>query len=96
MGSIKTLLEVIKNLDSFAKEDTIYACKPWNENSNALVLSESAAENFADELKKLNMVYFLEVFIAQDFIEDWVENLTTERTDNQKCERLIEYAINDV
>ena len=45
--------------------------------------------------ERLNLKYFLEVFIARDFIESWTANCDTQPTLQQKCARLIEYAAND-
>jgi hypothetical protein len=41
------------------------------------------------------MEYFLEVFIAREFLEDWRTNLEAEPTLEQKCARLIKYATDD-
>lgn len=90
-----TLLQVIEELDPLDKEGIIYASKPWMENSKAMVLREPEAGGLPLEARKLGLTYFLEVFIAQDFIEEWVESLDIAPTIQQKCLRLIQYATND-
>jgi hypothetical protein len=47
------------------------------------------------EAEKLGMAYFLDVFIAREFLEDWIGNLNAEPTLQEKCARLIQYAMND-
>ena len=41
------------------------------------------------------MTYFLEVFIARDVLDDWTASLQGPPTLEDKCTRLIDYAIND-
>jgi len=47
------------------------------------------------EAEWLNLKYFLEVFIARNFIEDWTANCDAQPTSQQKCARLIAYAFSD-
>ena len=90
-----TLLDVIRDLDSFDNEGIICATKPWTENSQAIVVVEPQARRIPAEAEKLGMDYFLDVFIVREFLEDWTANLHTEPTLKQKCERVIKYAIAD-
>lgn len=90
-----TLLQIVEGLDSFDKASTIYAAEPWVENSKTMVLPEPETRGLPLEAKKLGLKYFLEVFIAEDFIKEWAENLDVAPTSLQKCSRLIQYATND-
>ncbi len=90
-----TLQQIVEELDSLDKANTIYVAEPWMENSKAMVLPEPEEGGLPLEAKKLGLKYFLEVFIAQDFVEGWVENLHIEPTSLQKCLRLIQYATTD-
>lgn len=89
------LLDVIRDLETFENEGIICARKPWTENSEAIVVIEPQARRLPAEAEKLGMDYFLDVFIARDFLEDWKANLDIEPTLQQKCARLIKYAITD-
>jgi hypothetical protein len=89
------LLELVRTLDSLDIESTIYALEPWTENSKALVASEPDSGGLPADAKELGLKYFLELFIARQFLEDWVGSLGTEPTLQEKCARLIQYAIND-
>ena len=95
MGTTMTLLQIVEGLDSLDKASTIYAAEPWVENAKTMVLPEPETEGLHLEAKKLELKYFLEVFIAQDFIKEWAENLDVAPTSLQKCLRLIQYAAND-
>ncbi len=39
--------------------------------------------------------YLLEVFLAKEFVDDWVASLDYEPTKEEKAKRLYNYAIND-
>ena len=97
MGTINnmTLLDVVRDLDSFDNEGIICATKPWTENSHAIVVVEPQARRLPAEAEKLGMDYFLDVFIGRELLEDWTANLDAEPTLQQKCARIIKYAITD-
>ena len=90
-----TLLKIVQELDSLDRESTIYATEPWMENSKSMVLREPESGGLPTEAEKLGLRYFLEVFIAQDFIKEWTASLNSVPTPQQKCLRLIQYATND-
>lgn len=95
MGEIMTLIEAIRDLESLDGDNTIYAAEPWTRNSSAIVAPEPVIGGLPPEVIKLGMKYFLEVFIARDFLEDWKSSLGIEPTLEQQCERLIKYATTD-
>ena len=89
------LIEIIRDLESFDNEGIICAVKPWAENSEAIVVVESGARRCPAEAADLGMEYLLEVFVAREFLDGWVASLDTRPTLQEKCARLIQYAIND-
>jgi hypothetical protein len=95
MGAMMTLIEIIRSLNSFNSEGIICAKKPWTESSPAIVVVEPQARQLPEEAEKLGLDYFLDVFIARDFLEDWKANLDVEPTLQEKCSRLIQYAATD-
>jgi hypothetical protein len=95
MGPMKTLLDVISELDEADREATIYASKPWTNESTALVAREPETGGLPPRARDLGLDYFLEVFIASEFLEDWIANLNAKPSAEQKCHRLIGYAVND-
>lgn len=85
----------MKEMKALDKEDTIYAAKPWTIKSKAIVLREPVSGEIPQEAKDLGLSYFIEVYIACDFIEEWEKNFHITASAEENCLRLIEYAIND-
>jgi hypothetical protein len=86
------IIQLVRDLDAVDKLGTIYASQPWSEASEAIVAYEPEAGGMPAETEQLQLKYFLEVFIARDFIESWIANCPTPPTLEGKCARLIEYA----
>jgi hypothetical protein len=75
---------------------TIYASEPWSAESRAIVLeNQTDTTEPPSEAKAIGCTYFLEVFIAEDFLRGFRETLGREPTAAEKCERLIYYATYD-
>lgn len=89
------LIDAIQQLESFDPEATIYGEKPWTEGSQVVVASEPEAGGLPDEALRRGFDYFLEVFVAQEFLEDWRAGLSAEPTLQEQCRRLIQYAVYD-
>lgn len=90
-----TLNDVINQLDSFDDDDTIYAKQPWKPDSEAIIATEPDDGGLPDEAAKINAEYFLEVFLANEFLEGWLSNLAQSPSPKEQCLRLIQYAEND-
>ena len=88
-----TLLEVVRDLDSFDKMSTIFAVEPFSEHSEVVVSDREESEIAPKWAVERGVTYFLEVFIAREVLEDWV--IDKEPTLLEKCRRIIQYAIND-
>jgi len=91
-----TLKDVVQKLSSLDQEWTIYVAEPWNASSTAVVaLDERLDGSVPAVAEKLGLTYFIEVGIAQEFLQGWKENLGAEPGLDQQCARLIQYAIRD-
>jgi hypothetical protein len=95
MGQMMTLFEAIRDMSSLDEESTIYAAEPWTADSKTIVAPEPEAGGLPPEAQGFGLKYFLEVFIAREFLEGWVSSLDTEPTLQEKVARLIKYAISD-
>ena len=95
MGQVVTLGDVIDRLSDFDNEDTIYASEPWTEQSEAMVAREPDAGGLPSEASEAGMVYFLEVGIAREVVEDCLALLNGQLAPLAICRRVIDYAIND-
>ena len=90
-----TLSDATRDLEQLPSEHTIYARRPWSPASPALVAQEPADGALPDAASASGLAYFLEVFIAQDFLNDWAASLSTAPSHDARCERLIHYAEHD-
>jgi hypothetical protein len=90
-----TLFEIINNLESFDEGGTIYAISPWSAGSAAIVAKELEAGRSPKEAEQLGLDYFLEMCIAREFLEDWTGSLQSIPTPQERCERVIRYAVDD-
>jgi hypothetical protein len=87
------LIDVVRTLDSLDPNATIYATEPWSSISEIVLVGEGETSGPSPEAK--GMKYLLEVFIANEVMDGFASQLGRKPTDNEKCERLIDYAIND-
>lgn len=94
MGSM-TLIEAVERLDSLDADCTLYVAQPWGAKSPTIAAPEPDGGGLPEEAERLMLDYFLEVFIARDFLEDWSSDLDQSPTLQDKCNRLISYAKND-
>src|SRR5262245_39501929 len=88
------LMDVVKNLDAFDEELTIYAVRPWTAESEAIVARESDTGNPPPEANSRHAAYFIEIAIAREFLEDWAAS-DDRPTTQEQCDRLIRYAAHD-
>lgn len=89
------LSEIINQLNNFDGDDTIYVKQPWTPESEAVVATEPDNGGLPNEAAKIGAEYFLEIFLAQEFLEGWLSNLGEEPSDKEQYLRLIAYAKND-
>ena len=98
MGQIVKLIELVERLAELDDEETVYACEPWTEDSDAMVAPEDPDRKpygIPLEAVEAGMTYFLEVFIVREVVEGWLSNLDEKPTLAAICQRVIQYAIND-
>lgn len=90
-----TLLEIVKSINSFSENDTIYATNPWVLDSESIVIREPDNGVLPEEVIKNKMLYFLDISLAKDFINDFKKSNRAELSIEDVCTRLIDYATND-
>ena len=98
MGQIVKLVKLVERLAELDDEDTIYACEPWTEDSDAMVApddQESVPFWVPPEAAEAGMKYFLEVLTTREVVEGWLSNLDEKPTLAAICQRVIHYAIYD-
>jgi hypothetical protein len=87
------LRELLRGRRDWSEDETIYVVQPWSGDAEALLTSETPDTTGAIVNDGRSFAYFLEGFIARDFLDD----LDTPDDDvgEAACERLILYSIND-
>lgn len=95
MGQIMKLIEIVEALDALADDATIYAAEPWTTDSPAVVDVEPESGGAPTSASEQGMTYLLEVFVARDFLHDWMAAQDKPPTLHEQCERLIRYAVDD-
>jgi hypothetical protein len=93
--STTKLIDVVANLDSYDADLTIYAVKPWTCDSEVIVAREPEQGGVPHEAESCNAEYFIEVFVAKEFLEGWVASEARPTSVREQCERLIHYAVYD-
>jgi hypothetical protein len=89
------LVEFIENLESVDEDLIIFQENKEDYNSDIiLAFGEEGDDGIKIENgKKYN--YLIEVFLAKEFVEDWLGSLDYLPNKNEIAKRLFEYAIND-
>ena len=84
------LIELLKQATEWSDDEaTIYVAQPWSCDAEAILVSPSPDTTEPVEQHGTRYEYFLEAFIARDFVADY------EAPAERQCDRLIEYARND-
>jgi hypothetical protein len=90
------LIDLIAQLHALDDAETIYAKEPWSEDCEAMTAPEDRSGALAPPaLEMSGFKYFLEVFIAQQFVDDWRQSTGRTPSASELCARLIQYAVND-
>lgn len=95
MGEIMKLIEIVHLIEQQDNAKTIYATTPWTQESLAIAATEPDDGDLPLEVKELGAIYFLEVFLAKEFISGWLSNIGYTPSAKEICDRLIQYAETD-
>ena len=90
-----TLHDIVRSLPRLDEELTIYAQSPWSLSSPAIAAVEPEVGGMPDVARRQSLVYFIEISIAREFLQDWVNSKGGRASTEEQCERLIQYAQND-
>ncbi|MCB1692222.1 MAG: hypothetical protein KDI19_05610 [Pseudomonadales bacterium] len=95
MGSVTPLINLMTDLESLDLDATIYVAEPWTRESLAMVEVEPASGGLPEAASRHSLAYFLEVSVARDFLADWQSTLDKPPTDQERCDSVIRYAVDD-
>ncbi len=93
MPHTTTLLDMARNLLDLDNEMTIYAAEPWTAESPAMLADQEDDQGYSSAAAKEGMTYFIEVFIAVDFLRDWIKK--QQPSTRELCKYLICCALDD-
>lgn len=95
MSSLR-LIDVVGRLGSFDETHTIYATEPWGPDAPAIVAQPPEdPRGIPVEAEQQRATYFLEVWLAKQLVEDWINDSGRPIEITDQCNRLIEYAVDD-
>jgi hypothetical protein len=91
------LIEVLRKRDLGENEQaTIYVARPWSPEAEAIVVSPAPTATGPVERDGRTFDYFLEAYIAQEFLEDLAASgELDDPSEKELCERLVRYAETD-
>lgn len=89
---MKKLTSVIKNISDYNPDLVICAKEPWDAESECVVIELRDDDTVPSLIREGDFNYFLEVFLAQEIIEDFKERLPA---GYNAVDLLIYYASND-
>jgi hypothetical protein len=86
------LVDLVKIIDSVDEEYIIF--QENNDDYGSDIILSSIEDRKVLEEGKI-YYYLIEVFLAKEFINDWIASLNFKPTVNEIAKRLHDYAIND-
>ena len=89
-----TLEYLVANIDEFDEELVIFQKDELSIDSD-IVLFEQDDDNTVRIKDGIKYIYFLELFLAKEFIEDWTNGLDLKPNTREIALRLLQYAIYD-
>ncbi|MCF0265847.1 hypothetical protein KW868_15485 [Acinetobacter guillouiae] len=85
------LIHCLQRIDQYSSEEILFVEEPWAIEANIQIIPDDQSQTVLD-INGKKYTYFLEIFIINELLEEFSEkNMTLE----EKCRRIIEYAIND-
>lgn len=88
-----TLIELIGKVDQMDPEDVICAKREWRPDSEARAFRLTEDLRVPEDAKTAGYEYFLEVDVIRQVLEEFAGNPNASL--EQKCQRVIHYAIYD-
>ena len=90
------LVDLVKNIGNVDEELIIFQENKEDSDSNIVLSRGEEADNGIKVENGTKYYYLIEVFLAKEFIDDWVQSLGFSPIENEIAKRLYDYAINDV
>ena len=90
------LIALLRTANEWDDDATIYVAQPWTCDADAILVTPAPVSNASVERDGTAYDYFLETFVAREFMEDLGRSEEgSDASEAARCERLISYAEND-
>ena len=89
------LIDVVRDIDNIDEMLIIFQQAQNDYKSDVFLSNGGDSNNGVKEVNGKKYYYLLEVFLAKEFVEDWLDTLTYLPGPDEVAKRLHEYAIND-
>lgn len=90
------LIDLIKSFDSVDEELIIFQENLEDFNSDIILRHAEEGDNGIKIDNHKKYYYLIEVFLAKEFVEDWIQSLNYKPTDIEIAKRLFVYGTKDV
>lgn len=89
------LKDVVKDLKNTNDDLIIFLGNEKDVNSDVILSSGEPNDGGIKIRNGITYHYLIEVFLAKEFVEDWIQSLDYSPNEDEIAKRLFEYAIND-
>lgn len=89
------LVDIVNSINSIDEESIIFLENTKNFESDVILSFAEDGDSGFKEVENIKYYYLIEVFLAKEFIDDWITSLNYNPTKNEIAKRLYDYAIND-
>lgn len=89
------LVDLVNSIDNIAEESIVFLEDRENFDSDIIVSFAEEGDGGVKLEGGRKYYYLIEVFLAKEFIDDWIASLDYTPTSVDVAKRLYDYAIND-
>jgi hypothetical protein len=89
------ITDIVESIDSLDDDLIIFQEDLDDFNSNVILANAEEGDGGIKKENGKSYYYLLEIFLAKEFIEDWVQSLDYDPGLDAIAKRLYDYAIND-
>jgi hypothetical protein len=90
-----TFYDVVLEADNFGEELGVYALMPWNKDSVTIVCHPEEQTGLFAVVDGIRYDYLIQISILCEIFDGLSRMLGREATIDEKCDRIIEYAMDD-
>lgn len=89
------LIDVVENIENFKEELIIFQENRDDYNSDVILSNGEEGDKGIKDKNGKKYYYLIEIFLAKELIEDWIQSLSYSPSPDEITKRLYDYAIND-